>query len=423
VYTLYGMVLVQGLAIVPFAYLMIAASFRMVDPSLEQAARVAGGSFPMSIRRITLPLVWPALLGAAIYYGVWVLETFEIPITLGLPAQKPVMSTQIYYLSNPRGGGLPNYAEASVHAVLLVITGVVLTFFYRRATRAGEKYVTVTGKAWRADRVSLGRARPWVALLGCGYVLVAVAVPMVMLVWTSLFPFYRPPSREALSFARLTAYENVTHYPGVGQVLLNTLVMAGVAALVTCLLCVLVAWNVVRPPVGTRWTRWLDQLSFLPLTIPSLVIGLAFIFGYARTPIYGTVAILVVALTTKFLAYGSRALIAAVRQVSPELEEQATISGAGRIRVLRKVLLPLLAPALANVAFYAAIVSVRELAMVLMLYTPGSRVVSTLVWQFWVAGQIGYACALGVLMSLMLGLLYFGSVFLTRRLSNRVAAD
>jgi iron(III) transport system permease protein len=283
--------------------------------------------------------------------------------------------------------------------------------------------VTVAGKAWQADRINLGKARPWVALACCGYLLVAVAIPMAMLVWTSLFRFYRPPSMDALPFADLTAYQNIVHYPGVGRVLLNTLVMAGVASVATCLLCVLIAWNVVRPPVNARWSKWLDQLSFLPLTVPSLVIGLAFIFGYARTPIYGTIAILALALTTKFLAYGSRSLIAAVRQVSPELEEQATISGAGRIRVLRKVLLPLLAPATANVAFYAAIVSVRELAMVLMLYTPDSRVVSTLVWQFWVGGQIGYACAIGVMTTLVLGVLYFGSVFLTRRLSNRIAAD
>jgi iron(III) transport system permease protein len=420
VYSIWGMIFVQGIAIVPFAYLMIAGTFAMVDPTFEQAARVAGASFGRTARRITAPLMVPALLGAVIYYAIWVIETFEIPTTLGLTAGRTVVSTQIYFAAHPQGGGLPDYALASVLSVLLLVVALALLAGYQRVTRRAEKYVTVTGKAWRPIRVPLGRSKwPAVALCG-GYVGVAVLLPIAMMVWSSLFVYYRSPSREAVSAASLDTFRTLVDYPGIVGTLRNTVVMAVVASLLTIGLCLLISWLVVRPPVGRRWVRALDTASFLPLTIPALVVGLALIFGYIRTPIYGTVAILVLALVTKFIAYGSRTLIAAQLQISPELEDQASVSGAGRFRVLRAVLLPLLAPAVVNLAFWAAIVSVRELAMVLMLYSPANRVLSTLLWGFWQRGDIGYASAIGVATFGLLGVLYFSALGLSKRYRSRI---
>jgi len=198
--------------------------------------------------------------------------------------------------------------------------------------------------------------------------------------------------------------------------------MAVAASIITIALCVLISWLVVRPPVNRRWVRALDIVSFLPLTIPALVIGLALIFGYIRTPLYGTVLILVLALVTKFIAYGSRTLIAAQMQLSPELEDQAAVSGASKFRILRAILVPLLAPAVVNLAFWASIVSIRELAMVLMLYSPSNRVLSTLIWGFWQRGDIGYASAVGVLMFVLLGVLYFGALAVSRHYRARVGS-
>lgn len=422
VYSIWGMIFVQGIAIVPFAYLMIAATFAMVDPTFEQAARVSGASFGRTTARITVPLMIPALLGALIYYAIWILETFEIPTTLGLTARKTVVSTQIYFAAHPQGGGRPDYALASVLSVLLLAVALILLALYQRVTRRSEKYVTVTGKAWRPIRIALGAARWPVTALCTVYVLVAVVLPLAMMVWSSLFVYYRNPSRAALDAASLKTYRALVEYPGIGGMLRNTLIMAVAASVITITLCLLISWLVVRPPVHRRWVRALDIVSFLPLTIPALVIGLALIFGYIRTPIYGTVSILVLALVTKFIAYGSRTLIAAQMQLSPELEDQAAVSGASRFRILRTILVPLLAPAVVNLAFWASIVSIRELAMVLMLYSPSNRVLSTLIWGFWQRGDIGYASAVGVLMFVLLGVLYFGALAVSRHYRARVGS-
>jgi iron(III) transport system permease protein len=120
IYTLPGMIFVEGIRMVPTIFLMISGPFRSMDPTLEEASRTSGKSIMVTLRRVTFPLMWPAIAGAVFYYLIVVMEVFEIPGVLGLTAGVHVFSTRIYYAANP-SYGIPDYGLASVLGLLLVI--------------------------------------------------------------------------------------------------------------------------------------------------------------------------------------------------------------------------------------------------------------------------------------------------------------
>jgi iron(III) transport system permease protein len=181
----------------------------------------------------------------------------------------------------------------------------------------------------------------------------------------------------------------------------NTLTLALTVSAATILLSVLISWFVVRRKrESARWSSYLSTVSFLPQGVPSIVIGLAFIFLYVRfpIPIYGTLWIIALAMTTRYLAYSSRATTSALMQVHGELEEASQMSGAPWLRTMRRITMPLLAPAMINVFLWVAVHAMQELSMALMLYNPDTVVFSTVVWTLWQSGRSAEAAVLGVLM-------------------------
>ena len=182
----------------------------------------------------------------------------------------------------------------------------------------------------------------------------------------------------------------------------NTAQLALVTSVATIVLAVLVSWFVVRRRRGDNGVaNYLATVSFLPQCVPSIVIGLAFIFVYVRfpIPIYGTLWIIALAMTTRYLAYSSRATTSALMQVHGELEEASQMAGAAWTRTIRRITVPLLAPALINVFFWVAVHAMQELSMALMLYNPDTVVVSTMIWSMWQNGRTADAAVLGVLLT------------------------
>jgi iron(III) transport system permease protein len=310
-----------------------------------------------------------------------------------------VVSTHIYWSARPETGRLPDYGTASALSMLLVVTAFLLIHIYQRQVRRAERFVTVTGRGYRPRRVGLGRWQAPIFVLALLFVLIAVALPLFMLVWRSLLRVYVYPSGAALALLNLNAYRAVLGDPDVPLVLANTGIVAFGAAAVVCGLAAAVAWQVVRGTVRARWRRLLGSLAFAPQAFPSIVIGLGLIFTYLwiPLPIYGTVAILLIAMVTKYLAFASGTMVAAQMQIARELEEASLIAGAGRWRTYRRVVAPLLAPALAACWLWVVIHVVRELGLALMLYSLSSQVLSTKIWLLWENGRVADACATGVL--------------------------
>jgi iron(III) transport system permease protein len=426
VYSLYGMCFVQGLRLVPSAYLMIAASFRAMDPSLEEQSAMAGRGVVQTTWRVTLPIMRPALLAALIYYVIVVIESFDIPGLLGFTARVRVLSTAIYWATHSEVG-LPDYGLASALGAVVLVVALILMGIYHRLTKHQERFATVTGKGYRPRQIDL-RAWKLAALALCTiYVSIAVLLPFLVLLWTSVQPFYALPSWESLGRASLEAYRSVARDPGVVRAVWNTMVVAVATSAATMLIAILVSWFVVRQDRGSGMlARMLATLSFLPQGVPSIVIGLALIFVYVRfpLPIYGTLWIIIVAMTTRYLAYSSRTVTSAVMQLHGELEEASQMAGASWLRTLRRITVPLLAPAMINVFFWVAVHAMQELSMALMLYNPNTVVVSTMIWNMWQNGKTADAAVLGVLLIVLSALLLAGGqVVATVRRSSLIGKE
>ncbi|MBI3063875.1 MAG: iron ABC transporter permease [Deltaproteobacteria bacterium] len=421
IYTLSGMCFVQGLRLVPSAYLMIAASFRAMDPSLEEQSAMAGRGAAQTTLRITLPIMRPALLAMLIYYIIVVIESFDIPGLLGFTARIRVLSTAIYWATHSEVG-LPDYGLASALGAMVLAVALLLVWIYQRLTAHQERFATITGKGYRPRQIDLGAWTAPATALCVVYVALAVVLPFLVLAWTSLQPFYAVPSADSLARVSLEGYFRIWQESTVVRALWNTMVLALVTSAATILLAVLVSWFVVRRrKAADGLSHYLATVSFLPQCVPSIVIGLAFIFVYVRfpIPIYGTLWIIALAMTTRYLAYSSRTMTSALMQVHGELEEASQMARAPWARTLRRITMPLLAPAMINVFFWVAVHAMQELSMALMLYNPETVVVSTMIWSMWQNGRTAEAAALGVILILLSALLLLGGqVFLYLRRSS-----
>jgi iron(III) transport system permease protein len=248
------------------------------------------------------------------------------------------------------------------------------------------------------------------------YVAVAVALPLGVLLYVSTQPFYARPSLDRLGASTLDNYAAVLSDEASLRAFRNSLVLAVGTATAVVLVMAVVAWIVIRTRLPGR--RLLDVLSFSPLAVPGLVLGVAVLFVYLRLPIgvYGTLWILFLAYFTRFMPYGMRFAASSLQQVGGELEEAAHVSGAGWWQSFRRVVLPLLAPGLLAGWVFVVVVSIRELSSSILLYSPGREVLSVQIWTLYSDGQFPELAALGVLMTLALVPLLLLSYRLGRRI-------
>jgi iron(III) transport system permease protein len=415
-FSMWGMIWVQGLHLAPIAFLLMGAAFRSMDPSLEEAALMAGAPRHLLLRRITMPLVRPAIVSAILLMFVQSLESFEVPGLLGLQNGIYVFTSRIYFVLRQ----FPiDYGAAGAYALGLLafaVAGVAASGWLSRNARS---YQTVTGKAFRPRPMELGRARPLVGALVVLFFAVAVVLPVAVLVYASLLRFYSAPSLDSLRTMSLANYRSVLHTPLAITALRNSVVLGVGAATVVMFLTAVCSWVVVRTRAMGR--RLLDVVAFTPLVVPGLVLGLALSFVYLRTalPIYGTLWILLIAYATRYLPYGMRYASAAMSQTSGELEESAHVCGASWWQTFRRVLLPLASSGILAGWVYILVVSFRELSSSILLYSPGKEVLSILIWEQFENGQFTTLAAIGVCMVAILVLL----VLVAYRLGARFGVD
>lgn len=416
-YSMAGMILADGLRGVAVVFLMTVGLFRNMDPALEEAASVSGARGHIVARVVTLRLMAPGILAALLYSFTGNLESFELPAVLGLPSGIYVLSTKIYLLTSTGDHGL-----ASALGVIFLVLAVFFVYWYSRLTRRIEQFTTVTGKGYRPRVMHIGRVRPLAAGLVCLYLAVVILAPFVVILWASLLPYYQVPSWAALGQINLDAYGFVLTHPSAIAALKNTLIVTFATPLLTMLLATLISWFVVRTRM--RGKRLLDVLAFLPHTVPSTIIAIAFIYlfltpPWAWTPIYGSIWIIALALGTRYLAFGSRTMHGAALQIHKELEEAAHVGGVSWPRTIVFVIAPLLLPSIVAGWVFVAMHAVRDATMALMLASSDSRVIPLLMWDSWMNGHVSEAAATGVfLMAAIAAIIYLGRVVENRRSSR-----
>ncbi|MCC7104059.1 MAG: iron ABC transporter permease [Chloroflexi bacterium] len=414
-FTLGGMILVEGLLWLPIVFLFMAAAFRTMDPVLEEAAYVAGAGRWRTLLRVTLPLALPSLLGLLLLTVARALEAFETPALIGIPAGVTVFTTEIYLVY--RSGFVPHYGELSAYSLLLVVLVGLVLYPYHRATRDARRFATTAATALSP--------RPIVNRFG-RYLLSAVLLlqpallilPLLALAWASLLPYFQPPSPEAFASLSFESYQAVLASLSFGRAAVNSLAVGIVAASGTVALTVTAAWLVVRGRGRGRWV--LDELATLPFVIPGIVVGIALLGTYLvlPVPVYGTIWLLVIALSTRALPYGMRYGYAGMLGLQRDLEDSARVCGASWWVTMRRVVVPLIWPAVSTAWITVFLLATRELSSVLVLYTPGSRLVSITMWELWQNGEVAQLGALCVLFLAGLGLPFVLLHRLGRRLGR-----
>jgi len=396
VFSLPGMIVVEGLHLAPLVFLLMVASFRSMDPSLEESAIMSGAPLRTVFRRITVPLARPALYAAILIMVVRALESFEVPAILGLNGGVWVFTSRIWHVLKDKP---PSYGEAGAYSMSLLVLTSIGIYLHSRLAKRARSYQTVTGKGFRPRPVQLGLWRWPATILILVYFVIAVVLPLGILMYASTQSFYSPPTRTTLSHMTLQPYRDVLHTDIAITAAKNSVILGVGSATTVMLLMAIAAWIVVRTNLPGRWM--IDNLAFLPLAVPGLVLGVGLLFVYLRMPgihLYGTLWILFVAYLTRYMPYGMRYATTSMFQIGRELEESALTSGAGWFQSFRRIVLPLLMPGLVAGWIYILIVSVRELSSTIILYSPGKEVLSILIWEMNQNGEFPQLAALGTMM-------------------------
>ena len=405
IYTLPGMIFIEGLRMVPTAFLMLVPLLRSMDPALEEAAAMSGARPSSALRKVTLGLMLPGLLAVAIYQFTSALEQFEVPGILGLPANIYVFSTKIYAVLHATSS-LPAYGEANALAMLYLLVAVLSIYAYSRVIARSERFTVITGKGYRPRLLPLGRWR-WPAFgLVLVYLALSTIIPFLVLGYVSFLPYLQAPSARAFAAMNWDNYLTVFHTDRIGRTLWNTVVMTLAVATSVVIISFLVSVVVVRSKFWGR--KILDQLAFLPHAIPGMVMGLALLWVFLQidklgTSLFGSLTSLIIAFTIGYMSYGTRVMNAAVLQVHKDLEEAAKVSGAPQWRVFWRVFFPLLQPAFVGVWIWTVLHVVRSAGKPLIL-TSGAEneVLAALIWSMWDQGSVEAAGAIGTLLMLAL---------------------
>jgi iron(III) transport system permease protein len=397
VYTLPGMIFVQGVTLVPITFLLVAAAFRAMDTALEDAGSTSGAPWRTVMRRITLPLLTPALLSAFVYQFVTVIESFDIPLVLGLRGGVQVLSTQVFIEARP-AGGLPDYGLASTYAILLLMLALGPLIIYNRVIGRSERYATITGHSYMPRRMRLGAWKIPAGALSLSFILIAFVLPALVMLWTSLQPFYAVPSPESIARISLDAYEQVLTSRRLHQAFGNTLLLGLATGFGAMFIGLLVSWVLVR--TKSRFRFLLDLLAFTPHAMPGVLIGLSVLLIYIilPLPVWGTIWIIVIALGTQYISIATRLMTAGITQIKNELEEAAAVSGAAWWATIRRVVLPLVLPAFLNGFLLVFLLAIKNLTIALILFTPDSIVMSTLVYSLWDRADTAATAAVGSIM-------------------------
>lgn len=392
IYSFPGMVFVESMYVFPLSFTFFYASLAMLNPSLEEASMISGAGALRTFLRVTLPAMWPAIASVATVMFIIGFESFDVAWFLGYPAKIYTISIEVFLLT--RFNYPPDIGSASVFGVVALLAALVMVWVYRRITREQGRFVAITGKAYRAGVLEIGRwgyigaAAFWLLIFVTG------VLPLLLLSGIAFdgvaWPFRLRGTIDLRNFAWIFGDDQSR------TALLNTILISVPGALAVVAVSFLLAWLIGRTRLRGRGI--LDYLAFLPFGFPGTVLAVGVITALISTPLYNTLWILLLAYGLKFLPYGLRNASNSLLQVHAELEEASFLSGASLITTMRRVLLPLCAPGLFGAWSLLFIVFGRQFSLPVMLSASGTEVITIMMFQEFDAGEMGHVAAFGVLL-------------------------
>jgi iron(III) transport system permease protein len=414
IYTLRGMILVEGLVDLPIAYLIIAPAMSAFDVSLEESSKVCGASTLRTLTRITLPVLRPAILASAILVIVRSLASFAVPSILGMPGRKYVLSTHIYQIIST--GFSADYGQAAAVGMSALAASIVLIYLYRYLTRESSRYVTISSRGFKPAVIELKGAKyPLFAAVGA-LSFVLIVLPVIVLFYTSMTPYVMVPSERAFQLMSWKNWIDVLKDPISILALKNSLLLGVGGATLGIILSIFVAYVIVK--VRTVGSGILESLSFLSFSFPGIVIGVGFMWFFVRTPLYATIWALLIGYIATYLPYGIRPLTSAFIQIHSNLEESSRVCGAGPWYTMRRIVIPLLIPGIISGWILMATMFVRELTLSVVLSRPGSEVLAVQILTYAEGGLWGKLSALGIIMIFISSSLVTAATLLGKKLTK-----
>lgn len=399
IYSMPGLIFVEALVLTPLAFLIIAATLKGMDPSLEESAKTLGSNELGVVRRITFPLIRPAILAAATLNFVRAIESFDTPAIIAMPARIEVLTTKIW--REALGGYPPNHNLAATYGVGLLSIALVFVYLYRRFTSQVESFSTVTGKGFRPHQIDLGKWRYAASGAALLLLIMMVVLPFIVLILISILPYYHVPTWETWQTVTLKHYRYILENDRVYRAFANSLFLAIGSATLCMALAAITAYITVRTKIAGRGI--LEGLTFIPWAFPGTALAIGLLWAYVDFPIpvYGTIWIIMIAYITRFLPYGLRSVSSTIIQIHKELEEASSACGAGFLATFRRILIPLMRPGLMAGWIILATIYMREFSASIFLYSPGSEPLGPLLYFLYLDGLHGPMGALGLLISLI----------------------
>ena len=414
IYSLPGMILVEGLLDLPIAYLIIAPAMSSFDVSLEESSKVCGASTLRTLFRITLPVLRPAILASAILVVVRSLASFAVPSVIGMPGRIYVLSTHIY--RNISSGFAADFGKAAAIGMSALMASISLILLYRYLTSESGKFVTVSSRGFKPTLIKLEKARYPLFLIVGVLSFVLILLPVLVLFYTSMLPYSMAPSARAFSLMSWDNWSEVLRDPVSLLSLKNSLFLGVVGATLGTALSTLVAYVIVK--VRSTASGILESLSFLSFSFPGIVIGVGFMWFFVRTPLYGTLTALLIGYIATYLPYGIRPISSAFVQIHSHLEESSRVCGASAFYTMRRIVIPLLIPGIVSGWILMASMFLRELTLSVVLSRPGTEVLAVQILHFAEDGLWGRLSALGIIMIAASTVLVIAAAILGNRLSR-----
>ncbi|WP_404433825.1 iron ABC transporter permease [Microbacterium lacus] len=378
-YAFSTMVFIQALTNVTFPYLLIVPILTNMDGSLEESARVSGASWPQTLRRVTLPMLWPGLLGVGVLTFILGLGSLEVPLLFGQDSGKSIFALKLWTLISAGAGQLPQYGLAAAWGCVFLVVTTIAFIIYLRATRDAERRASVSGKGFRPTVMKLGAWRIPTLVAVFIFVLLTAVLPLFALLWAAITPY--PIAFSLTALAEQTAWGSFGDVLSDGEFwasLTRTLIIAGGSATIASIAATILAYGIARSRSTVR-TKAMDLFASSSVAIPTVIAGFAMFLTFLVInpviPLAGTLIALIIAYSYRVsIAY--RAGFSATLQIRKELEEAAVISGATRLEGFRRIVTPLLMPTVFAVWIQMFILGTNEFTLPAFLATPETRPLS-----------------------------------------------
>ncbi|RYG13176.1 MAG: iron ABC transporter permease [Burkholderiales bacterium] len=395
-YSLAGLCLITGVAHVPITFLYCIGSARLLDPDLENAARVSGAAPWQILLKINLPLLMPALVLSATMNFVSAIESLAIPLVIGAPVGLEFLTTFLY--SRGLEQSTKDYGLVGAAGLFLLVLVILLLMLQNRLLRFSERFVTLGGKASRARLLDLGRFR-WVAFaLMAAYLLIGVG-PVIIGVTLRAFTTVLSPYVPIASVLTLDNFRYIFSFEAYTRSIWNTLLIATVGGIAGTALVAAIALIAQRSQMPGR--KALEFVALFPRAVPGMLVGIGAFYAVALLPFLGplrnSIAILMIVFIMRFIPSGYGAVTPMLLQIGKDLDRASRTVGADWWTTSTRVIAPLLRPALVSCFAIMFIHMVKEYASAVFLFAPGGEVMGTTMLTFWVQGDVGPVAALALL--------------------------